>query len=110
MSMQKAFALKIPDMATLQAAYMPFLEHGGIFVPTETPCALGSQVHVFLTLPEAHAPVEVAGKVAWISPVQGACDRMPGIGVHFALHDNALRERIEGLLAGQAAAAPGYTL
>ncbi|MBZ5486723.1 PilZ domain-containing protein [Halomonas aquamarina] len=108
MSVQKAFALKIPDIATLQAAYMPFLEHGGIFVPTDTPKALGSQVHLLLTLPGAQAPTEVIGKVAWVSPAHGACERLPGIGIHFT-HDGALRERIEVLLAGQDMTAPGYT-
>ena len=41
MAAQKALSLHIPDVPTLLSAYMPFLDRGGIFVPTRTPYALG---------------------------------------------------------------------
>ncbi|RUR42618.1 PilZ domain-containing protein [Vreelandella populi] len=110
MSVQKAFALNVPDIATLQAAYMPFLERGGIFVPTVTPHALGSQVHLLLTLPGEQQSIEVTGEVAWISPEGAADQRTPGIGVHFSLQNSLLCERIDALLKDQDVQAPSYTL
>ena len=49
MAAQKALSLNIPDVPTLLSAYMPFLDRGGIFVPTQTPYAPVSYTH--LTLP-----------------------------------------------------------
>ena len=110
MSVQKAFAIHMPDVATLQATYMPFLERGGLFVPTLTPHELGSQVHLLLTLPGERQSIEVTGEVAWISPENVADQRTPGIGVHFSLQDSFLCERIDALLKGQDAQVPSYTL
>lgn len=110
MSVLKAFALNVPDVATLQAAYMPFLERGGLFVPTLTPCELGSQVHLLLTLPDGRQALEVTGEVAWISPESTAGQRTPGIGVHFSVQDSFLCERIDALLEDNEIRVPSYTL
>jgi len=39
--------------------------------------------------------------VVWVSPEGVAGRRVPGIGIHFGTEDQAVRSRIESLLAGQ---------
>lgn len=110
MNAHKALALTVPDIATLLSAYMPFLDRGGIFVPTKTPYALGDQVTLLLTLPDESARVTVSGGVVWVSPSEAGAQCTPGIGVHFRSQDSALRERIETLLAEASPTGPSFTL
>ena len=41
MSAQKALSLTIRDDETLRSAYMSWLKHGGLFVPTELDYRIG---------------------------------------------------------------------
>ena len=43
-------SLTIKDKAVLYSAYMPFLENGGLFVPTNKPYGVGDEVFMLLTL------------------------------------------------------------
>ncbi len=101
MAAQKALSLTIPDVPTLLSAYMPFLDRGGIFVPTKTLYSLGQPVVLLLTLPGVSERLSVTGQVIWISPEGVSGRRLPGIGVHFSQQDYSVRDRIETLLAGQ---------
>ncbi|MDT8880448.1 PilZ domain-containing protein [Halomonas saccharevitans] len=111
MAAQKALSLTIQDVPTLLSAYMPVLERGGIFVPTRERYALGQEVFLLLMLPGDDERVPVTGQVVWVSPEGVAGRRVPGIGIHFSPEDQAVRDRIETLLAGQLdKGAPTYTL
>ncbi len=104
-------SLAIRDRAGLYAAYMPFLEHGGIFVPGARPCQLGDEVFLLLTLMQDETRYPVAGKVAWISP-QGST-RTAGIGVQFPDDETGIRvrRRIEELLGtALGASRPTHTI
>ena len=91
-------SLAIKDRAGLYAAYMPFLEHGGIFIPGARPAQLGDEVFVLLTLMQDDYRYPVAGKVAWITPPGST--RTAGIGVQFPDDETGIRvrRRIEELL------------
>lgn len=67
-SRPSVMSLTIKDRAGLYAAYMPFLQRGGIFVPGARPCQLGDEVFLLLTLMQDETRYPVAGKVAWITP------------------------------------------
>lgn len=111
MTSRIAMSIRIPDTATLLSAYMPFLERGGLFVPTRTPYSLGDPVVLLMALPDEDERQTVHGQVVWLSPEGISGRRMPGIGVHFNQSCYAMRDRIETLLAGQLdQAAPSYTL
>ncbi|MEQ6887650.1 PilZ domain-containing protein [Halomonas sp. CS7] len=111
MAAQKALSLTIQDVPTLLSAYMPVLERGGIFVPTRERYELGQEVFLLLMLPGDEERVPVTGQVVWVSPEGVAGRRVPGIGIHFSPEDQAVRDRIETLLAGQLdKGAPTYTL
>jgi type IV pilus assembly protein PilZ len=92
-------SLSIKEKGALYAAYMPFVENGGLFVPTQRPAQLGDDLYVILTLMDDPTKVAVPGKVAWITPA-GTTGRQQGIGIQFSKTDASLqaRAKIEDLL------------
>ena len=82
----------------LHAAYMPFIQWGGIFVPSEASHRLGDEVLVMLQLPDDPTPLPVAGTVVWITPPGANEGRAPGIGVQLDARDDTPRRRIEARL------------
>jgi type IV pilus assembly protein PilZ len=92
-------SLSIREKGALYAAYMPFIENGGLFVPTQRPAQLGDDLYVILTLMEDPTKVAIPGKVAWITP-GGTPGRPQGIGIQFSKTEASqqARARIENLL------------
>ncbi|MFZ9407212.1 MAG: PilZ domain-containing protein [Burkholderiaceae bacterium] len=103
--------LSIRDRAALRAAYMPFIEGGGLFVPTNRAARMGDDLYLIMTLPDDPTKHAVSGKVVWITP-NGSGSRQQGLGVQFARTEagEQIRSRIETLIAGQPRnAAPTHT-
>ncbi|WP_420994259.1 PilZ domain-containing protein [Cupriavidus sp. 30B13] len=98
-SRPNVLSLSIKDQAGLYAAYMPFLQRGGIFVPSNRPFRLGEQVFLVLSLLDRPQKYQIAGQVAWITPV-GTPNKTPGIGIHLPDDDNGrnLRRAVEEIL------------
>ncbi len=93
-------SLHITDESTLYNSYLPFLKHGGLFIPTEKNYKLGDEVFLLLTLMDEGEKMPVAGKVVWINPKGAQGSRPAGIGVHFGEMDNGkIRERVEKYLS-----------
>ena len=92
--------LAIKEKAALYAAYIPFFEDGGVFVPTAREYRLGDDVYVLLTLPDDTQRYPVAGKVAWVTPARASGKRTKGIGIQFPKDEKSrtLRVRIEEIL------------
>ena len=99
---QGILSLAVKDKAALYNAYMPYIRHGGIFVPTPKRYFLGDEVFLLLTLPETSDRMPVAGKVVWVTPTGAQGARTAGVGVQFAdtPEGDAAKGRIETLLAG----------
>ena len=94
-------SLTIKDKTALYAAYMPFLDNGGLFVPTEKQYNIGDEVFILLSLLNNQEKLPVAGTVVWLTPAGAHRDRNPGIGVQFSKLDNGgTRNTIETILAG----------
>lgn len=93
-------SLNIKEKAALYAAWMPYLKHGGIFVPTGRPYSIGDDVYLLLSLMDDPAKFPVAGKVAWVTPSGAHNNKAQGIGVHFADDEGGrvARRRIEEIL------------
>ncbi len=94
-------SLAIKEKAALYSAYMPFVQGGGLFIPTNKSYKIGEEVFMLLSLPEDTAKLRVIGHVVWITPVaQG--NRPQGIGVQFSEKDGGIeaRNKIEALLGG----------
>jgi type IV pilus assembly protein PilZ len=93
-------SLTIKDKAVLYAAYMPFLQGGGLFIPTNKTYKLGEEIFMLLTLMEEAEKLPLAGKVVWITPKGSQGNRATGVGVQFNDPDNAAQRKIETYLAG----------
>ncbi|HEY0878693.1 MAG TPA: PilZ domain-containing protein [Zeimonas sp.] len=93
--------LAIREKAALYAAYMPFLDGGGLFVPTTRAVRLGDELYLILSLMDDPNKLSVTGKVVWITP-SGTPQRQQGLGVQFAKDEagTRARSRIEDLLGG----------
>ena len=91
---------------------MPFLAHGGLFVPTTRPAHLGDSLYLMLSLMDDPAKLAVAGRVVWITPA-GTPGRQQGVGVQFSddAGGAAARQRIEQLIgAALKSARPTHTI
>ena len=93
-------SLSIRERSALYAAYMPFLQNGGVFVPGNRSCQLGEEVFLLLSLMQDEARYPVAGKVVWITPAGAANNHTQGVGVQFPADDagRRVRQRIEEIL------------
>jgi type IV pilus assembly protein PilZ len=93
-------SLAIKEKAALYAAYMPFLKHGGMFVPSAKPYKLGDEIYLILALMDDPNKYPIAGKVAWITPAGANNNKAQGIGVHFPDDETGQRAklRIEEIL------------
>jgi type IV pilus assembly protein PilZ len=89
-------SLAIKEKAALYAAYMPFLKHGGMFVPYK----IGDEIYLILALMDDPNKYPIAGKVAWITPPGANNNKAQGIGVHFPPDETGQRAklRIEEIL------------
>lgn len=93
-------SLTIKDKAVLYAAYMPFVKHGGLFIPTDKEYKLGDEVFMLLNLMDEPEKIPVAGKVVWMTPKGAQGNRSAGIGVQFNGEDDIAQQKIETYLAG----------
>lgn len=93
-------SLWIRDRRVLRAAWMPFLRHGGLFVPTDRSLSLGDEVFLLLRLLDDPERIPVAGRVVWITPKGAQGGRTAGAGVQFSGEDGFVREKIETCLSG----------
>ena len=93
-------SLTIKDKAVLYSAYMPFLQYGGLFVPTNKTYKVGDEVFMLLTLMEEPDKIPIAGKVVWVTPRGAQGNRTTGIGVQFSDKDGPANALIERYLAG----------
>lgn len=88
------------DKAVLYSSYMPFLQGGGLFIPSTKSYKLGDDVFMLLALMDEPEKMPVAGKVVWITPKGAQGNRAAGIGVQFSDPDNTVQRKIETYLAG----------
>ena len=91
------------EKGALYAAYIPLLNDGGLFVPTQKPYRLGEDIYLLLSLPDDAQRYPVAGKVAWITPANASGGRTQGVGVRFPADDKTrlLKLKIEEILGTQ---------
>ena len=80
MSVPGFYSLVLEDADSLSAAWLPFLEPGGLFVATRREHVLGEEVVLLLQLPGG-VKHSVAGSIAWISAEDLSGRRRPGAGV-----------------------------
>jgi len=98
---QGILSLSIKEKNALYAAYMPFVNNGGLFIPTRNDYQMGQEVFMLLQLMEETERLPIAGKIIWKTPAGAEGYRATGIGVQFSDQDGgATRDKIETYLAG----------
>lgn len=100
--------LKLPlkDISALHANYMPFIKHGGIFVPTkEENHRLGDEVIVAMHLLSTDKKLAIPGKVVWMSPKTGD-NGTPGVGIQFTGNTKAKVKLVIQTMLGNRANIP----
>jgi type IV pilus assembly protein PilZ len=99
---QGILSLTIKDKGALYAAYMPFIQNGGLFIPTNKAYKLGDEVFMLLKLMDESDKLPVVGKVVWKTPQAAQGNRVAGIGVQFGEDQEGknARNKIETYLAG----------
>ena len=93
-------SLNITSKSALYAAYMPFLERGGLFVPTTREYLPGDEIFMLVTLMDDPTRLPIAGTVVWVTPAGAQGNKPQGIGVQFSADDSgqAVRDKIEAIL------------
>jgi len=100
-SKQGVMSIALRDRNQLHQCFMPFLKHGGLFIPTDKPFELGDDVFLLLTLMDEPTRYPVTGKVVWLTPKTAIGGRPAGIGVQFAgMEAPTVLKKIETYLAG----------
>jgi len=91
--------LTLANRAVAYKAYMPFIQDGGIFVPTTIHFKLGDKVEIVIGLKELNKSITVIGSVVWLTPP--ASRTREGVGVRFSGSEGVEAQKvIETYLAG----------
>lgn len=96
----------------LYASYLPYIQNGAIFIPSNSQQQLGSQAFVAITLPGSSERMPLNGKVVWVHH-RSQGHRPAGFALQFGKDEAGLRikNEVERLLAGQIESEkPTYTL
>ena len=92
--------LSLKDSDELYDCYMPFVENGGLFIPSRKQFSIGDEVFVLLELMDEADKLPLTGKVIWVTPKGTAGNRKQGVGIQFAPESTQVVQRIETYLAG----------
>lgn len=99
MSQDPVLVYAVKDLIELNLSYMPFINDGGLFVPTMDNFSLGDRVLIDLLLPAKKEPYRIEGKVVWITPRNALHHVLPGVGVQFTgTNASTARGVIESML------------
>lgn len=95
-------SLEIREQSGLRMSFMPFLEGGGLFVPTAREMNIGDAVYLMLTLWDDETLYTLPGKVVWVTPA-GSTGRSQGLGIQVARDEagTLLIGKIEVLLGAE---------
>ncbi len=109
---QRILSFAIRDKNALYQAFMPFVQNGGLFIPTTKRYQLGDEIFLLLQLMDEPDRIPVAAKVIWVTPPGAEGNRVVGVGVQFSDQDKgAARRKIEQYLAGMLSAErPTHTM
>jgi len=93
-------SISIKEEAVLFSSYIPFVENGGLFIPTRKLYEMGDEVFILLNLMDEPDRIPLAGTVVWITPPNAQGSKAQGIGVKFNDKDNTAKPKIKKFLTG----------
>ena len=87
------------DYSAVDAFFGEFsanINEGGVFIETDSPSEIDTLVQLQFRVPEMEAPIQVTGRVAWISEEKD--EGASGMGIEFQELQPAIRETINELV------------
>jgi type IV pilus assembly protein PilZ len=91
--------LVLKDKAALYAASMPFIQQGGLFIPTSKKYKMGEEIYLLLSLFDNNEKIAITGTVCWITPTGAQGNRTAGIGIQFNSEEGfAIKNKIDNFL------------
>ena len=93
-------AVEISDENLLYQHYMPFVEGGGLFVPTKKSYELGDDIFFLLSIYLRSEPIPMTGKVVWVTHKGSGSFKKEGVGVQLVEEQAELKDDIEQALTG----------
>lgn len=97
--MSDTLSLHITGREQFIQLWMPFLDGGGLFVPTRNRFSLGQTVTLQVRLPGNPELFTLQGDVAWLTPQGAQGNRPAGVGIRLGDECPALKLALERLLA-----------
>lgn len=100
----RMMSVSLKDKPTAYYSYMPFLEYGGIFVPTNDQFTMGEEVLLILELFDESEKLFLRTRVVWINLSRTTNGQPQGIGLAFGNDEasikckNYIEEQLPGLL------------
>lgn len=88
-------SVKLTDKAMLYSHYMPFIQGGGLFIPSQSNKLIGEEVFILVKIMDDIEPTPVVGQVIWKTPGASDGHRKKGYGIQFLKDDGGLKDRIE---------------
>lgn len=82
-SRNSVISIAIRDKQALYMSYMPFIQNGGLFVPTQKDYNLGDEMFLLVTIMDEPEPTQISGKVVWVTPPGAIGNRPRGVGIQF---------------------------
>lgn len=83
----QVISIAIKDKQALYMSYMPFVEGGGLFVPSKKEHSLGDELFFLAKIMDEVEPLKISGKVVWITPSGALGNKPVGIGIQFIGED-----------------------
>ncbi len=89
------------DYRTPEALFNEFAENiseGGIFIKTQKPLEVGTEIVIHFFLPILEEPIRVRGRVEWNTNMPGVKSKVPGMGVSFQQLSPEDKEKINSVI------------
>jgi uncharacterized protein (TIGR02266 family) len=97
---QPRTSVKIPvDYSSVDAFFTQFtrdINEGGVFIESDAPGELDAEVQLQFKLPDGEDPLQVSGRIAWISDGKG--ESPAGMGIEFQRLPDEMQERINRIV------------
>lgn len=72
---------------------------GGVFIETESPKPMGTELELTFTIPDNKATINTKGKVIWVQEkVAGRSDLVTGMGVQFIAFKTSHKDQLEAFV------------
>ena len=74
------------------------ISHGGLFINTRKPLAVGTSVRILIQLPGTSFPCELRGRVTRVAEFDNHANMVPGMGIEFTDIGEARRQEIDSFV------------